>query len=524
MILIGSAAYIDQDLAAEVGRLPPAFLPIGNRRLYEYQIELLSTLDHRVYLSIPESFELPVFDARRLEAMEVDIIRVPDGMTLGNSVVYCWSASGVAFPSLTVLHGDTLFLDFEPTQADSLSAHPNVGSYRRARVASSSCRKRRYESEFVEDGQPVLSGYFRFSNPQLLMQGILQNRGDFISGVSHYSVQQDMEEIGSGQWLDFGHLNSFFTSRSMMTTQRAFNALDIGPRTVTKSSENKAKMKAESNWFRSLPPKLRIHVPPLLSDYTESEKAASYSIEYLYLLPLSDVLVFGAMSRTSWQHIFDASHAILEELRAAANPRCCDLKDAEHLYLPKTIERLRAFEGAQLESLAGTLKFAKGSNLRSIASIASTYIAEVAEANTAIVHGDFCFSNLLFDSRTAGLKLIDPRGMDSKNQLCIYGDQRYDVAKMYHSVAGRYDFIIAGRYEINGEDITFPDETRVADLEKVFESVFFRPDRFDKTEILAINVLLFLSMIPLHADRPDRQVAMLLNAYRLYRKLLGTFQ
>jgi len=32
-----------------------------------------------------------------------------------------------------------------------------------------------------------------------------------------------------------------------------------------------------------------------------------------------------------------------------------------------------------------------------------------------------------------------------------------------------------------------------------------------------IMVLLFLSMLPLHADRPQRQMAMLANAFRIYK-------
>ncbi|MNF05243.1 hypothetical protein D3C80_2049270 [compost metagenome] len=35
-------------------------------------------------------------------------------------------------------------------------------------------------------------------------------------------------------------------------------------------------------------------------------------------------------------------------------------------------------------------------------------------------------------------------------------------------------------------------------------------------DIMPLTVLLFLSMLPLHADRPDRQEAMLVNALRLY--------
>ena len=68
------------------------------------------------------------------------------------------------------------------------------------------------------------------------------------------------------------------------------------------------------------------------------------------------------------------------------------------------------------------------------------------------MHGDFCFSNILYDFKSQSIKVIDPRGLsgDGKEQS-IYGDLRYDVAKLAHSVIGKYDFIIAGRFSYSEE-------------------------------------------------------------------------
>ena len=45
------------------------------------------------------------------------------------------------------------------------------------------------------------------------------------------------------------------------------------------------------------------------------------------------------------------------------------------------------------------------------------------------------------------IKIIDPRGHDHNGKNTIYGDLRYDLSKLTHSLIGPYDFIIAGRYE-----------------------------------------------------------------------------
>ena len=56
--LIASAAYINQEMAAEFGPLPPAFLPLGNARLFCLQAALLRRLADRIVLSLPQSFQI----------------------------------------------------------------------------------------------------------------------------------------------------------------------------------------------------------------------------------------------------------------------------------------------------------------------------------------------------------------------------------------------------------------------------------------------------------------------------------
>ena len=48
----------------------------------------------------------------------------------------------------------------------------------------------------------------------------------------------------------------------------------------------------------------------------------------------------------------------------------------------------------------------------------------------SVVHGDLCQANIHDDLRSRVGKLVDPRG--SFGTAGIYGDPRYDVAKLYH--------------------------------------------------------------------------------------------
>ena len=136
------------------------------------------------------------------------------------------------------------------------------------------------------------------------------------------------------------------------------------------------------------------------------------------------------------------------------------------------------------------------------------------------MHGDFCLSNILYNSRARRIRVIDPRGCILEQDPSIFGDIRYDLAKLWHSFGGLYDLIIAGHYQFEQIDqytfdLSFPSSLH----HKWLQEDFLRrlPSSTHKLEIQALTVLLFVSMLPLHADRPDRQKAFIANAARLYQ-------
>ncbi|WP_349333112.1 hypothetical protein [Campylobacter jejuni] len=56
MILITSAKYLSSDFTLEFGKIPPSFLPLGNKRLYEYQIELFKNFNQKFFYLYPTIF------------------------------------------------------------------------------------------------------------------------------------------------------------------------------------------------------------------------------------------------------------------------------------------------------------------------------------------------------------------------------------------------------------------------------------------------------------------------------------
>ena len=128
--------------------------------------------------------------------------------------------------------------------------------------------------------------------------------------------------------------------------------------------------------------------------------------------------------------------------------------------------------------------------------------------DNCLIHGDLCFSNILYNSKDKNFKLIDPRGKWGQG---ISGDIKYDIAKIRHSVVGGFDIITNGLYSAmfdkkNG--ITFdlykPKNHQIV-CEKLDSHI---KHRWNLDEIKMIEGLLFISMLPLHKDDLERQLAL----------------
>ena len=537
MFLITSAAYLEGEFVNEVGLLPPSFLPVGNKRLFEYQIPFLKNCcsgDEDFYLSIPMSYKIDDYDIKLLNNLDVKILKVPDGLSLGNSIIYSWNATGENNNSLTILLGDTLFINSSFDGNNLVSIHSNRGFYKRASLGKDCKVLEKVHNNWSNNSEAVISGFFRFSHPLFLMKSLVEENSQFIESIIKYQQQYPLSLISDGDWLDFGHINSFYHSRTRITTQRVFNQLKIDQHSVSKSSKGRSKkIYAEGNWFDQLPLPLRLYTPALLDLQKGNDdfEDAKYDLEYLYLLPLSDLLVFGRHESNYWEVIFNSIVSMLKHF-SEYNYQDFDSSDfnqIDKLYLPKTLERLDEFNKQQDEFdfkyELFTLKSGKKISLHDIAVESAEFITPANKKDLCISHGDLCFSNILFDSRVESIKCIDPRGISPLGDITLYGDQRYDLAKLYHSVVGLYDFIIANRFDLNITSnnqyiLNFSyDQTLNREIIEIFRSNVLNKLDYSEKEILAITIHLFLSMLPLHNDHKIRQKAFIANSLRLYENL-----
>jgi hypothetical protein len=522
--LIMSGAVVGQELAAEFGPLPPAFLPVGVKRLYELQLAALAGAGP-VHLVLPETFAIPDYDRARLAELSVEITLLPDGLRLGEAVVYAINAIGAGDRPVHILHGDTLINEPPLDRSDIIVGGVQAQAYAWAEIAMDADRVAALESVPAgEEGQgrPVAAGYFAFSSSLGLVRSLTRARGDFVEGINHYLGGHEVAMEPAADWLDFGHLQTFFQSRLAVATARAFNSVRINGLTAYKSSADQAKMAAESSWLAAAPAALKPYCARLV-DAGAAEGHGFYQTEYEYLPTLSELFVYGAIGRRAWLAVLASAEDFMRLCALYRGPGAAG--DAlRTLAVDKTFERLAMIARTTDIPIDKPLSF-EGRPTPSLTDVAERLAGALkldGDRRESVMHGDFCFSNILYNARVRRIKAIDPRGLVGESPS-LYGDPRYDLAKLAHSISGRYDQIIAGRCRARREGRDFGIEFETLACQPWLDAALadLRVDGISGADptVRAATAGLFLSMIPLHADRPDRQQAFVANALRLYLEL-----
>lgn len=526
MFLIASGAYVDPELEAEFGKIPPSFLPLGNKRLFQYQVALASK-DTDVFLSVPESFNILDTDLDWLAKRNVNIIKVPENLNLGASIVAAINISGQSLNRpLHILYGDTLYQEL-PIGDDIASVSIAKNSYNWAVLTNDN-------AHWLEDNQSnqinqhedrrVIDGYFKFSSPRDLIKSITQSEWNFIQGLNRYHKSVGITPVQSSGWLDFGHVNTYYRSKAQFTTQRAFNELTITPEWVEKSSSKNSKIAAEANWFAELPFELRGFTPQFMGT-KELNGKVSYRLEFLHLTALNELFVFAKLPSQIWIQILSNCLDFLQACKQHSSQSDKQSNSLDLLFSVKTAQRLDEYclpNNIRLDE-QWSFNHEDPVSLHEMLETSKAYLPSSSQVET-VLHGDFCFSNILYDFRAGKIKTIDPRGMTPDGSHTLFGDIRYDLAKLSHSILGLYDWIIAGYYNVEIKEhhiqLNIAEEHSHKETQQAFIKLV--ADKFGLTaqNLYAMQIQLFLSMLPLHADDAMRQKALFANAFRLHHILL----
>ena len=360
-----------------------------------------------------------------------------------------------------------------------------------------------------------VGGYF-FNDTKILRQ-ILDDIDDeekleISSIIKKYKNENDITVELAKQWNDVGHLENYFSTKQFLLKARYFNSLqfDDFAKIVTKKSENKEKLINEINWYKKIPKDVSKLIPKILdSDVSDSPYI---KLEYIKYPTLADIWLYSNFSSDFWVKIIDDLFEIVNKFNTYYDD--VTIQEYKSIYFEKTIQRIdELIKSNDLfkEIFRENFIMINGKEFKNWPLIENEIKLKINDLykkeDNCLIHGDLCFSNILYDSKNKNFKLIDPRGKWGQG---IAGDIKYDISKLRHSVVGGFDMITNGLYSATYDEkdgIIF-DTYKPKNYSVICEKLDLQiKQRWNLDKIKMIEGLLFISMLPLHKDDLERQFA-----------------
>lgn len=510
--------------------LSNAMIPVNGRPVIGWILEDLILKDVRSVTVVVRKEDRGLIDFLRwayATRLTLAVAEVEAGGSILDSMAAGLAVSATTGP-LRLILGDTLIRDSFEGDTDFVYVAAVEGTHRWC-LAVTGDNGRVIDYMDKADGDDAsgraLAGYYHLLDRPAVEDALRSTResgGRELSAfLRRYGRGRTVMTRDVVEWFDFGHIDNLVDARRKLLSPRSFNALSIDPvlHTITKVSEHTEKLDDELAWYLDLPERLKVLAPRIISHARPGGRLEIVQ-EYYGYPSLAELYVFGEMPPDFWASVLKRIFAILNEFRGHAGT--LDPTHVMSMYYDKTFDRLERlrddpwwdrllrretirFNGREL-----TLPFAMREYLR------DECRRLAATSEISVIHGDFCFSNILFDINSQVVRLIDPRGRFGVRG--IYGDRRYDAAKLRHSIAGMYDYLVADLFRLEGDDADFQGQVLSNGDHEPTVRLFDRlavAAGFNPRDIALVEGLLFLSMIPLHGQHPKRQRMMFLTGLQI---------
>lgn len=317
-----------------------------------------------------------------------------------------------------------------------------------------------------------------------------------------------------------------------MFKTRYYNKINLDPQKgVIIKTSNTERFDNEISYYKSIPHDLRIFFPRLIDVSLEIDGGQSAEFEYF---PYNTLDKFYASTLNEWKIIASQIKYILNKF-AEQKPlgNYPYEQSRKEMYIDKTINECTSLikNNKFFSDLEKTKKLwingAEYDNFLVIWDrikqiIEKELIEKAPEA--CMVHGDCCMNNILvhIHKNQAYIRMIDPRG--SWGPKGLWGDLRYDWAKLYHSFDGKYELIVNDQYTLYNEGnkfvYAFPHDFNNA--KQAIEEVM--PQNVSQLECKLIQATIYIGMVQRHKDSIDRQKIMYCTGIKMLNEVLSEYE
>lgn len=341
------------------------------------------------------------------------------------------------------------------------------------------CRWSYKDGSFIEESSYDygVAGFFLFSTKKYL-ENIPQN-GELVRWMS----QNEMcfEEVSLAGTREFGLIEEY--KKLEQSKCRPFNRITVEGDVLVKEpidEQGEDLAKKERAWYEvalekdnDILPKI-YQLNPLKMEYINGKNIYEYNLAYEEKREILNRLV-SSLNRIHEYGMIPADATSIKEA-----------------YYTKTVNRLSKIQ--DLIPFAHEKEIMiNGKKCRNVYFYMKELEKKLEELQCTsfyFIHGDCTFSNLML-RENGNPVLIDPRGYFGFTEL--YGDMRYDWAKLYYSIVGNYDrFNLKDfRLDIREDDIIL--EIASNHWEEM-ESDFFAMTKANPNEIKLLHAVIWLSL------------------------------
>ncbi|MBU5464512.1 aminoglycoside phosphotransferase family protein [Anaerotignum sp. MSJ-24] len=537
-LLIPSAKIVPQELQ-KLGKLPAVIYPINQRITFDYIYEKYGEDCAGIDVICYENADKIERRLKKLiDSNALQLIKLPELRDLGYTIWFALQnrvdpiiinfADTIVLDSISKIEGDAFFCQ-EDYMTDTWTYFDEkegmITNIYDKDCANEEMKKKLFVGIFkimdVVEFKKCLEAAFENTNSSI---------SSFYYALQLYSKSHPMTPVLTENWFDIGHADRYYNSK-LEVKAREFNHITVDKNRgiLRKTSDDKDKFIGEIKWYLKLPADVE-YVRPRIFNYSTSYVNPYVSMEYYAYHTVHELFLYGDLTLQQWIDIFNRIRFVCDDFKRYTVQDANIRPALEEMYLTKTLQRFEKMKkDERFITFFESPIVVNGERYLPLNEIIITLEKAIPEMlydvdTFNIIHGDLCFANIMVDSNFSFIKVIDPRGKFGTYD--IYGDFRYELAKLFHSVDGKYDFIIKDLFDLdyNSETacINYRIQNRKRDfnLYKVFLDTFSAEVGGDLKKIELIEALLFLSMIPLHGESIRHQMAMLGTGLEILNRVI----
>lgn len=500
--VLTTGRIVPKDLAKVFGSVPISFLPYKGKRIIDWQIESLinnANLE-KLYVLFPNKEwgkEYKVI-SNKIDIEYLYVNSKDSLMQIINDEFEFFNLSN--FKNLIIYHGDILIRSNDLKKFSLTEGNCSITASNVSKTSS------HYPN--TEHGYHL--GLIKYNQPANFMTCVSKYKTFWDFMEREYNTRELCHSIGES-YLSTINFSEFTDSRSKDFMSRSFNNVSKHDNRIIKRSSKKDKIKSEYMWYLQTPDFLKDNIPSVYN-LIENDNDASYEMDYINSVALSDVFVFGYQNDEFIQKCLKYIYKYIDSNFSVYNSDTNIKVNADmidKLFFDKTIDRLESYKQEDIEILE-----ARGVSLNYLYNkldlIKDIFMKNKSLRGMIYWHGDFCFSNILYEPFEDKIYFIDPRGSSETNSGLLF----YDICKLGHSIIGGYDFIMALSSQDNVRlDNILDEDFNLSDyrggLYKLQSQrsfvTYVKKLGYSIDDVLIGIGLLFISMIPLHTGIQRKQ-------------------